>query len=91
LWPVANGPELLTSTGASSGIAEAFTNPIQRIREDFGTLRFDQTFSEKDSLAGVYTVDDSSSNSPSMNPLTVIELSLREQVASLSEIHVFLT
>jgi hypothetical protein len=35
LWPVSNGPELLTSTGASSGIAEAFSNPIQHIREDF--------------------------------------------------------
>src|SRR5262249_25126179 len=40
LWPVANGRELLTSTGAPSGIAEAFTNPVQNIREDFGTARF---------------------------------------------------
>jgi hypothetical protein len=28
LWPVANGPELLTSTEAQSGIAEAFSNPL---------------------------------------------------------------
>src|SRR6202158_1377788 len=45
LWPAANGPELLTSTGAPSGIAEAFTNPVQNIREDFGTARFAQTLS----------------------------------------------
>ena len=46
LWPVANGQELLTSTGAPSGIAEAFSNPPQNIREDFGTARFDQTLSQ---------------------------------------------
>ena len=39
LWPVANGPELLTSTGAPSGIAKAYSNPGQHIREDFGTAR----------------------------------------------------
>ncbi len=43
LWPAANGPELFTPTGAPSGIAEAFSNPLQRVREDFGTARFDQT------------------------------------------------
>ena len=31
LWPVQNGPEL------GSGIAEAFSHPLQAIREDFGT------------------------------------------------------
>src|SRR6266700_2789617 len=49
LWPVANSQELLTSTGAPSGIAEAFSNPLQHIREDFGTARFDQIVSSKDS------------------------------------------
>jgi hypothetical protein len=34
LWPVANGPEL------GSGIAIAYSSPIQHIREDFGTTRF---------------------------------------------------
>src|SRR5581483_1202094 len=31
LWPVQNGPEL------GGGIAEAFSHPLQKIREDFGT------------------------------------------------------
>jgi len=53
LWPVANGPELLTSTGANSGIAKAFSNPLQHMREDFGTTRLDQILSDKDSFAGV--------------------------------------
>ena len=89
LWPVANGPELLTSTGANSGIAKAFSNPPQHIREDFGTARLDQILSDKDSFAGVYTVDDSGGNSPTANPFSLTDVFLREQVASLSETHVF--
>jgi hypothetical protein len=89
LWPKANGRELLTSTGAPSGIAEAFTNPLQGIREDFGTLRFDQTFSPKDAFAAIYTGDDSEAHSPTGNPVTVADVFLREQVVSLSETHIF--
>ena len=89
LWPVANGPELLTSTGTASGIAEAFSNPSQTIREDFGTARLDQVFTDKDSLAAVYTVDDSEAHSPTTNPFTLVDIFLREQVASVSETHVF--
>ena len=89
LWPAANGPELPTSTGAPSGIAEAFTNPVQHVREDFGTARFDETLSSKDSFAAVYTADDSTAHSPSNNPFTVDDIFLREQVASLSETHIF--
>jgi hypothetical protein len=89
LWPVANGPELLSATGTASGIAEAFSNPLQRIREDFGTARLDQIFTDKDSLAGVYTADDSEAHSPTNNPFTLVDIFLREQVASLSETHVF--
>jgi hypothetical protein len=89
LWPVANGPELLTPTGAPSGIAEAFSNPLQHIHEDFGTARLDQNFTDKDSLAGVYTADDSEAHSPTNNPFSLVDIFLREQVASLSETHVF--
>jgi hypothetical protein len=89
LWPVANGPELMTSTGAPSGIAEAFTNPVQHIREDFGTVRFDQIFTDRDAFAGVYTADDSEAHSPTNNPYSLVDIFLREQVASLSETHAF--
>jgi len=89
LWPTANGPELLNSNGTKSGIAEAFSNPQQHIREDFGTARFDQTFSDADSLAAVYTIDDSDGHSPTTNPFTLIDIFEREQVISLTETHVF--
>src|SRR5246127_1358488 len=89
LWPVANGPEILTSTGAPSGIATAYSNPLQNIREDFGTARLDQILSNRDSVAAIYTVDDSQAHSPTSNPYTFDNVSLRAQVASLSETHVF--
>jgi hypothetical protein len=89
LWPVANGPEILTSTGAPSGIAKAFSSPIQNIREDFGTTRIDQIFSNKDSVAAVYTIDDSQAHSPTTNPFSFDGITLRGQVASVSETHVF--
>ncbi len=89
LWPIANGPEVLNLNGTNSGIAEAFSNPLQHIREDFGSTRFDQVFSDKDTLAVSYTIDDSHGISPSNNPLTFVDISLREQVISLNETHIF--
>jgi hypothetical protein len=89
LWPIANGPELLTSTGAASGIATAFSSPIQHVREDFGTARFDQVLSSKDNFTAAYTADDSQAHSPTTNPITFDDVFLRSQVASLSETHAF--
>jgi hypothetical protein len=83
LWPAQNGPEL------GAGIGEAFSHPKQHIREDFGTVRLDNNLGSKDLLFAVYTVDDSSANTPSQNPLSLIDESLREQVTSIQEQHVF--
>ncbi len=70
-------------------LREAFSHPPQHIREDFGTTRFDDNLGGKDLLFAVYTVDDSTANTPSQNPLSLIDESLREQVASVQEQHVF--
>jgi len=83
LWPLQNGPEL------GSGIAYAYSNPMQRIREDFGTTRFDYNISPKDLFFAVYTIDDSSANTPSANPYSLVNETLREQVLSLQHQHVF--
>jgi hypothetical protein len=89
LWPTANGPELLNPNGTPSGIAEAFANPPQHVREDFGTTRIDANLTQNDLLFGVYTVDDSDANTPSQNPYSTIFERLREQVVSAQEQHVF--
>ena len=89
LWPIANGPELLNPNGTPSGIAEAFSNPPQNVREDFGTTRVDANLTPNDLLFGVYTVDDSDAATPSQNPYSTIYERLREQVVSAQEQHVF--
>jgi hypothetical protein len=72
------------------GISEAFNNPLQTIRDDFGTVRLDHLFSPKDSLNTVYTIDDSADFTPtSTNSYSTDVESLREQVASLEETHIF--
>jgi hypothetical protein len=82
LWPVG-------TTELGGGIAEAFSNPPQQVREDFGTTRIDDNLSSKDLLFGVYTVDDSDATTPSANPYSSIYERLREQVVSAQEQHVF--
>ena len=72
------------------GIAEAFNNPLQTIRDNFGTARLDHIFSGKDSLFGVYTIDDSADFTPtSTNSYSTDVVSLREQVATVQETHIF--
>jgi len=79
LWPAQNGPDL------GGGIGEAFSHPLQTIREDFGTTRFDYNISSRDTFSAVYTVDDSADFTPSVNPLSSAVETLREQVASAQE------
>ncbi len=85
LWPS-------PTAGAADfgGISEALNNPLQTIRDDFGTVRLDQVFSPHDQLNAVYTIDDSADFTPtSTNAYSTDVDSLREQVASLEETHVF--
>ena len=83
LWPQPNGPEL------GGGVAIAYSNPVQSVREDFGNLRLDHNFSAKDMLAGIYTIDDGQSLTPGGNPLIQTSSILRSQVLSLQETHIF--
>lgn len=88
LWPVANGPEV-TINGAQTGIAEWIGTAPQHIREDFGTLRFDENLAANDTFNAVYTVDDSSASTPSADPYSYVAERLREQVLSAEEKHIF--
>jgi hypothetical protein len=88
LWPVANGAEI-TVNGAASGIATYTGTAPQHIREDFGTARLDDTLSQQDNLSAIYTVDDSIASTPSANPYSYVNESLREQVASAQEQHIY--
>src|SRR5579864_5881423 len=50
LWPT-------PAPGAKdfNGISSVFSSPLQTVREDFGTSRLDHIFSQRDSLAAIYT------------------------------------
>jgi len=85
LWPTppAGAPDF-------NGIAQVFSSPLQTIREDFGTARFDHTFSPIDSFSAIYTVDDGDDfTATPLNPFSADILTLREQVVSLEETHIF--
>ncbi len=83
MYPLANGPEL------GGGVAESFNPASFPVREDYGNLRVDQTFSDKDSLAGTYTVDDGTKQTPFADPYSGSVLAIRQQVLSLQETHSF--
>ncbi|HET7105636.1 MAG TPA: carboxypeptidase-like regulatory domain-containing protein [Candidatus Acidoferrum sp.] len=86
LWPQSS----TEACNPACGIAEYFSSPLQTIREDFGTVRLDHIFSAKDSLAGIYTVDDGGDvTATPANPFSSDILNLREQVFSLDETHIF--
>jgi len=87
-WPQPNGPERLVG-GLPTGTALAYNNPRQSIREDFGTTRADYTLDASDWLAGIYTIDDGNSLIPLSDPLFASYETLRAQVASVQETHVF--
>jgi hypothetical protein len=91
LWPTppAGTPEL-DVPGQTFGISELFSSPLQTVREDFGTVRLDHIFSQKDSLAAVYTIDDGRDvTATPLDPFSSDIETLREQVVSLEETHIF--
>ena len=72
------------------GIAEALNSPLQTIRDDFATARLDHNFSERDSFNSVYTIDDSADFTPTSTNLYSTDVAtLREQVLSTEETHIF--
>ncbi|MGC2389835.1 MAG: carboxypeptidase regulatory-like domain-containing protein, partial [Candidatus Acidiferrum sp.] len=85
LWPTApaGAPDF-------NGIAEVFSSPLQTVREDFGTARVDHIFSKRDTLSAIYTIDDGVDvTATPADPFSTDIETLREQVLSLEETHVF--
>src|SRR5258708_2311148 len=73
-----------------NGISQVFSSPLQAIHEDFGTARIDHIFSEQNSLAGIYTIDDGHDFTATPgDPYSSDVVTLREHVLSLEETHVF--
>jgi len=95
LWPMPTPtscpePELLLPNGNPSGIIGCVFSPLQTIHEDFGTTRVDHIFSPRDTLGAIYTIDDGRDvTATPFDPYSTDIMSLREQVLSLEETHIF--
>ncbi len=82
-WPAPNGPVL------GAGLAIDYANPNQKVREDFGLVRFDYMVSSKDSFSTNYLIQDGENNVPSIDPVFIGAIPLRTQLISLQETHIF--
>jgi hypothetical protein len=82
-WPEPNGPQL------GGGLAYAYANPPQKLREDFGLIRFDYNPSAKDSFSANYTIDDGENDFPQANPNFIALTPQRNQLVGVQETHVF--
>jgi hypothetical protein len=82
-WPAPNAPSL------GGGAATFSANPVQTIHENYGTLRADQNLTQKDTLSENYTIDDGFNYSPQANPVHETTFSIREQLLSAQEVHIF--
>jgi hypothetical protein len=81
-WPAPN--QVL-----GGGLAYAYANPIQKVREDFGLARSDYIISTKDTFSANYLIQDGENDVPSPDPVFFRPLPLRSQLLSLQETHIF--
>ena len=88
LWPQPNGPELLVN-GLPTGTAYSYNLPKQSINQNFGTLRGDYNLRDRDMLSVAYTIDDSNNLTPLTDPLFGSYGTLRAQVLSVRQTHIF--
>jgi len=83
LWPLPNGRDF------GNGIAEFDRTASQPTGQNFGQVRVDHNFSDKDSFFGRYTIDDSSQQVPSALPNNLAKNSVRSQNAAIGETRIF--
>jgi len=82
-WPEANGEVL------GAGVAASYTNPVQKVREDFGLVRFDYNMSSNDTFQATYMIQDGENQIPAEDTNWVTILPPRSQLISVQETHVF--
>lgn len=83
LWREPNGPTI------GGGTALAIYSPVNKIREDYGTIRVDHTVSSNDSWSGTYMIDDGLENSESSSSNTISNQILQSKLVSVRETRIF--
>ena len=87
-WPAPNGSELLVG-GLPTGSAYAVGNPLRKVREDFGLVRFDGNVSSKDSFSANFNVDEGERAAPPVDPVFTTLTTQRAYLFGLQETHIF--
>jgi hypothetical protein len=82
-WPAGNGAL------SANGDTQIYTNPgLLRLTENYATLRIDQHFSSKDSLAGSWFYDHAPQTQPDPLGNVLFELLSSRQMYSVEETHI---
>ena len=87
LWP--SPQQEIFQNGLPTGTAYSYSTTPNPVREDFGIVRVDRTFSDKDTFNAAYTIDDGNNVGTGQNPFSLVTNIERSQVLSLGEVHVF--
>src|SRR6266700_1411751 len=82
LYPHANA-------GVSGNTGKFVFAGVQAVPENFGTIRLDHRFGDKDSLFGTYLVDDADYTQPDKMDLIVTNSHTRRQTVAIEETHTF--
>ncbi len=76
----------LPNLAATNQFTWSFSQPT---REDFGQIRVDHTYSDKDSVFLRYTMDDTAQTKPILFPQFRVDAPSRNQYTTASESHIF--
>jgi Carboxypeptidase regulatory-like domain/TonB-dependent Receptor Plug Domain len=82
LYPHANSQ-------VSGNVGEFVFSGIQAVPEDFGTIRLDHRFSDKDGIFGTYLIDNADYTQPDAMDLTLTQSHTRRQTVAIEETHTF--
>jgi hypothetical protein len=87
-WPAPNGGDILVNN-LPDGSAYATSNPLRKVREDFGLVRFDSIVSSKDTFFVNFNADDGDRAQPPADPVFITLTTQRAYLLGFQETHVF--
>jgi Carboxypeptidase regulatory-like domain/TonB-dependent Receptor Plug Domain len=86
LWQLPNQP---FAPGNNGDVGQYAFNSTTRTNENFGTIRVDHKFSDKDSLFGTYQNDQATAIQPDPNNNVLVQNSTGRQFVDVEETHIF--
>jgi len=89
LFPHANGPLILDSKGQPTGVAQFTGVNARNSTQNFGVMRLDQNFSERDTAFVRWLMDKSNIDQPVFYPLFPNIVRNNKTVGTLEERHMF--